>query len=141
MPKTESLRHREAFEYYYGMGKDRSLSQVASRFDVTVQAVGKWSSSFNWQERIEQRDIENGKRLAKKTDDTIVETKANYRKIIKACIAQAVEKIRNRELTAATIQDLERLIKTDMLLLGEATERNDTLFKLDLPSDINETNL
>ena len=137
----ETLRHREAFEYYYSLGNKRSLLQVAEKFDVTVQAVGKWSVAHNWQERIEQRDIENGRRLEKKTDDTIIETKARYRKIIKACIARGVELIKTGKIKPETIQDLERLIKTDMLLIGEATERNEMSFKLGLPEELDESKL
>lgn len=66
----ETLRHKEAFEYYYSLGPTRSIPQVARQYSVSVAAVKKWSRAFNWQERIEQRDIENARRAAKRVTPT-----------------------------------------------------------------------
>lgn len=118
----ETLRHREAFEYYYSLGEKRSYPQVASKFAVSVTSVKKWAKAFNWQERVEQRDIENARKLEKKTNEAVVETKANYRKIVKAAIARWVENFRERSIEPGSVQDLERLIKLDLLLMGEDPE-------------------
>ncbi len=56
----ETLRHKEAFEYYYSLGTERSFKLVESKFKVSNMSVARWSKEFNWQERIGQRDIENG---------------------------------------------------------------------------------
>jgi hypothetical protein len=118
----ETLLHSEAFEYYYSLGKDRSLVQVAQKFSKSETSVNKWNKAFSWQERIELRDIENSKKLAEKTDSTIVNEKANYRKIIKAAIATFVEKLKSKEIKVIEVSDLEKLIKLDLLLMGESTE-------------------
>ena len=116
--KKETLRHKEAFELYYSMGNERGLQKVADHFGVTLKAVAQWNMSFNWQERVEQRDIEIGKKLQERTIDTILNEKANYRKIIKLGIGQIVDSMRNGDLTYK-IQDLDKLIRLDMYLLGE----------------------
>ena len=121
----ETLRHQEAFEYYYTLGEKRSIPQVAQKYAVSTAGVKKWSKAFNWQERIEQRDMENSRRLEKKTNNTIVNEKANYRKIIKASIQTFVEKLRAGAIEVESIQDVERLVKLDLLLMGEATDRQD----------------
>jgi len=51
----ETLRHREAFEYYYVLGNDRSYPQVASKFTVSLTSVKKWAKEFNWQQRVQDR--------------------------------------------------------------------------------------
>lgn len=121
----ETLRHREAFEYYYSLGPTRSLPQVARQYSVSVAAVKKWSKAFNWQERVEQRDIENARRLEEKTNETIVAAKANYRKIIKAAIGRWVKRFQGGEIDVESVWDLERLVKLDLLLIGEPTDRSE----------------
>lgn len=117
--KKETLKHKEAFEFYYSLGSVRSYQKVAEEYKVTLKSVAQWSKSFNWQERIAQRDIEIGQQLKEKTMDTIINEKANYRKIVKLAMSQLVESMRAGEMTYR-IQDLERLIRLDMYLLGES---------------------
>ena len=121
MPET--LQQKEAFEYYYGMGADRSYNAVSIKFNVSKGTIANWGKKFNWPERVEQRDIENARELEKKTNNTIVNEKANYRKIIKDAIATFVNNLKDNKIDVGNIQDLERLIKLDLLLMGEATER------------------
>ena len=116
---VETLQHKEAFEYYYSLGEARSLQQVAKRFTVSETSARKWSAAFNWQERVVQRDIEISKGLEKKTNTTILNEKANYRRIIKESISGIGEiKINNPK-------DLDTLVKLDLLLMGEATEKTE----------------
>ena len=123
----EELHHREAFEYYYGLGENRSLRLVSGEYKVSGKTAAKWSKSFNWQERIEQRDMENSRLLEKKTNNTIVNEKANYRKIIKAAIGKFVKNLQEGKVDISSVQDAERLVKLDLLLMGEATERGEVV--------------
>lgn len=116
--KKETLKHKEAFELYYGLGNERSLQKVADEYGVTLKAVHQWNVSFNWQERVIQRDTEIGRKLQEKNIDTILNEKANYRKIIKLAVGQIVDSMREGEITYK-IQDLDKLIRLDMYLLGE----------------------
>ena len=122
---VENLRMKEAFEYYYSLGDKRSLQQVAKKFTVSETSARKWSAAFNWQERVIQRDIEISKGLEKKTNTTILNEKANYRRIIKETIAKMTG------VEVANIKDLDTLVKLDLLLMGEATEKNETSIVLD----------
>jgi len=121
----ETLRHKEAFEFYYGLGSERNIIKVAAAFQCSDRSVAGWSKNFNWQERVEQRDIENGRRLEKRTNDTVVAAKADYRKIVRAAIARWVEQFKNGVVDIKDTRDLERLVKLDLLLMGEAPERLD----------------
>jgi hypothetical protein len=118
----ETLKHKEAFEYYYSLGAGRNLPSVAVQCGVSEKSVATWSKTFDWQARIEQRDMENAKRLQKATDDTVVAVKARYRKIVQTAIGDFVKRMKEGEVKVISIMDLERLIKLDLLLMGEATE-------------------
>jgi hypothetical protein len=120
--KNETMRHKEAFEYYYSRGHDRSIRDTAKAFGVSEQSVMHWSTSFGWVQRVVDRDQINFKKMEKKTNESVVQTKLNYSKIVKACIAQAVDQIKNKRIIIRDIGDLEKLIKLDLLLIGAPTE-------------------
>ena len=133
----ETLKHREAFEYYYSIGDKRNITKVAQKFTVSRASVSKWSRVFNWQKRIEQRDIEIGNKLEKKTNEIVLNTKTDYReqiqnslKMLKDAIRAASIKGKDGELklniAVTSINDLnqvinsiEKLIKLDIKLMGE----------------------
>jgi len=132
----ETLKAKEMFELYYSMGSDRSLDALRKKLVSemsqnepekipSLPTLKRWSKNFNWQERVEQRDMDNAKRLEKKTNTTVVNEKANYRKIIKEAFDIFKENLRNGEVEIKTVQDMERLAKLDLLIMGEATERGE----------------
>lgn len=125
--KHETARMAQAFEYYYSLGDDRSLGKAAVQFGVTETTIENWSTSFGWQERVQQRDIEVANTMHKKTVKEIANSKANYRKIIAIGIKKFAEKLMDDEggVDLTKIQDFERLVKLDLLLMGEITERKD----------------
>lgn len=118
----ETLRHKQAFDYYYSLGNERSFKLVESKYKVSNMTVARWSKAFNWQHRIEQRDIENSKKLEKKTDNAIVNSKADYRALIKQTVDEYKERLRLGRIKITRPQDLESLAKLDLLLMGEETE-------------------
>lgn len=118
----ETLRHKEAFEYYYSLGEKKSITEVARKFTLSRASVGKWSKAFNWQDRIIQRDIENGKRLEKKTDKNVVNSKADYRALIRQTVELYKEKLKDKKIIIARPSDLSEMAKLDLLMMGEATD-------------------
>ena len=155
----ETLRSQKIFEEYYIMGEDRSLTKLREKLLSQqyphkvpgLKTLKRWSKAFNWQQRIEQRDMANAKKIEQKTDETIVNAKADYRKDIKIQLSifrvllnQAVKKIKAGEFTEIeSISDVkeivncyEKLIKLDLLLMGEPTE-NDK-HKIELGLNVNE---
>ena len=130
----EELHHQKIFDIYYSMGENRSLQKLRAQLCQDsaenvphVNTLKSWSKAFNWQERIEQRDMENSRLLEKKTNNTIVNEKANYRKIIKAAMSTFVKNLQAGNIQVNTVQDAERLVKLDLLLMGEATERGEVV--------------
>ena len=118
----ETLLHQEAFEFYYTTGAARNLKQVGQKFGVSSTTAGLWSTSFNWQERIKLRDIENARKLQQKSDSTIISTKANYRKIIQASIGTFVKELKENKITVKSIKDVVDLMHLDLELLGEVPQ-------------------
>jgi hypothetical protein len=107
------------------------------------KTLQNWSSQYNWQQRCELRDIENSQKIQAKTDRVVVNTKADYRNDIrlslqpvKAAINSAIVKKEDPETgevkavlnfsvedakdLAQMVNSLEKLIKTDLVLMGEA---------------------
>lgn len=120
--KHETAEQREAFEYYYSLGTSRNLEKVAEKYGRSVRTMYEWSRKFNWQERIQQYDIEVSKKLKEKTVNAVADEKANYRKIIKLAIADFVNRLRGGEIKVTNIYEFRELVKLDLMLLGESTE-------------------
>ena len=119
----EKMIHIEAFEYYYALGNDRTCALVGKKFNKNPRTISQWCSKFNWVERVKMRDIEVSKKLVEKTTNAIIDEKANYRKVIKLAMAKMIKELQSEDFKSRGIQDLERLIKLDMLLMGENTEK------------------
>jgi len=95
-----------------------------------------WSKAFNWQDRIELRDIDNGKKLEAKTDKAVVNSKADYRALIRKTVDLYKKKLDDGKIIISRPQDLDILAKLDLTLMGEATEREE--IKVKLPKDLEE---
>ena len=119
----ETLRHNEAFEFYYALGEDRTYQKVADEFKTSKTTVYTWAKQFNWSARVEQRDIDIARKLEKKTNSTVANEKARYRTIVKAAIQDFALRLNKQEIEVTSVLDLERLIKLDLLLMGEPNER------------------
>jgi hypothetical protein len=123
--KKETLRHMEAFEYFYSLGDSRSLRAVAEKFTISETSAKLWARSFGWDDRVTQRDIEAAKKLEKKTMTTVVNEKANYRKIIRAAVGDFVARLKEGQVKIETVAEFEKLVKLDLLLMGENTEKTE----------------
>jgi len=123
----ETLQHKEAFNFYYTLGKNRNITKVAQNFDVSRAAVAKWSKAFEWQEQIKKRDKRISKRVERLTDNDIVKEKAKYRDMIRAVLSHSVKIDKSGNMKCSiwpeTVKDIIDLIKADLLLMGEPTER------------------
>lgn len=135
----ENHLQREAFELYYSMGDRRSLKAVSEKVGRTERTIAGWSRSYNWVDRVKQREIEDAKNnalSASALNSQTTEIKTRYRILLNNLISLASKKVASGELNIKNIQDLERVIKLDLLLMGEATERQDNSGAMDLsPAD------
>ena len=143
----ENPNHIKVFELYYTMGSHRSLAKLYQTYPKDMPklvTLKSWSKAFNWQQRVEQRDIENNKALEDKlkpeTNKVIVNSKADYRAeiktqigILKAILNKVIQDFKKNEiLDVENVKDLEKVInsyeklcKLDLLMMGESTERGE----------------
>ena len=125
LTKENELQSR-AFELYYGLGDKRSLKAVAETIGRTERTVAGWSRSFNWVARVTQRNIENSQNKREEAINTqLTDVRAKYRVIINNFMAELSRRVVKGEIKIRNIQDFERLVKLDLLLMGEATDRTE----------------
>ena len=87
---VETLKHTKAFEYYYSLGDERTLTQVGKKFKVSGGTLGKWSAKFKWGDRVQARDKAIGVRLKYESDKDTTETRRNILKIIRTLVTNAL---------------------------------------------------
>lgn len=130
MIRTETPKQKEAFEYYVSLDKKRSCSKVAEEFQVSQRTIFNWSKWFNWQERIKLRDIQNGKKLEEKTDETLVEAKTKYLNIIQDTLQEYKQALKSGDIKINSVQDLERLVRLEMSLRHEEATDEDKVINI-----------
>lgn len=113
----ETLKHQEAFDYYYGLGESRSLQQVATKYKRSLNTIAKWSSSFNWQRRVAERDRKIALQLQRELDKQIVEDKKQYHSIIKASINVYLKNLKAGNVKIDSVKDLVALINCDIPIM------------------------
>lgn len=121
--KRETKEMQEAFEYYYSLGDKRSYEAVAKKFGKSPSTIYNWSKSFNWKERIKLLDAKAKAESERQLINDIVKEKADLLKVVKATLARYVQNLQKGEVNPKTATDLEKIIKSILLLLGEATEK------------------
>lgn len=114
----ETLKHQQAFEYYYMLGPERSLGKVASRFDVSRPTVTVWAQKLNWDQRIIDRDNKNMQTIRERNDEDVVESMESYRKIIRASVGDYIKRLKDGKVKIDTVKDFAQLVKLDMELCG-----------------------
>lgn len=120
----ENELQRKAFELYYGLGDKRSLRAVAETIGRTERTVAGWSRSFNWVARVTQRNIEDAQNSKEaKITAELTDVRTKYRILINNLMADFSKDIAHGKVKVKNVNDFERLVKLDMLLMGEATER------------------
>lgn len=124
MPKLqqETLLHRQAFEYYLALGKERSIGKVADKFKFSYVAVKNWRSSFQWEKKVIEREaklIDKLEGIAEKKTLTAIERQL---KIVGAIQARFVEQVKNGKLKP-TVLEFIRCAEHELLLMGHPTKR------------------
>jgi len=125
--RFETLRHSEAFDYYYAMGPNRSYSAVADKFGISGVSVMKWARSFDWTNRVRERDKQNATVLNAITDSAVIDQHEKILKVVDKLIDQCATTDSNGNIVpkihCSSVQDFERVVKLFLLLKGEPTDR------------------
>lgn len=122
---NERLIQRQAFEYYYYMGTERTLDKVAKKFNIGRRTVADWSTKFEWIDRIEARDVELSKMAVIETDHKVKETKKTLLGIIRHLIDEKAIRDENGVITGVegleikSVKELRECIDTYRDVIGE----------------------
>ena len=147
--KKEGAQQRAAFEYFYNQGNPRKCKEVAVQMGVNPNTISNWRKKFKWDEQAKECDLEIVHRVAKTTDlDDAVETRVEHREMIHRClnilkakINESIKVDETKQIIEVTITaiDWQRLIesfiglvKLDLLLTGEVTEREEKVFVMEV---------
>jgi hypothetical protein len=123
--RKETLKQKEAFEYYFLLGDTRTLKKVSRKCQISIRTAKRWSTQFNWQTRIQERENRLAEKIRRKIERQIVKVKEENLKVIEAAKIRFIENLKTGYVDPHTIQDLERIIKLELLILGENQKYND----------------
>lgn len=116
--KHERLKQLQAFEYYYSLGPKRTLKDVAAKFGYSIPTVSSWSATFDWKNRVTERDKEVIQKQVEETDRQIWDDLREYRQIIKDTIDLYSAKLKINKIPTPTILDVVRLMNLDLNVSG-----------------------
>lgn len=124
----ETARAMEAFEVYYLMGIERSLARVSDEMGISIGTVTKWSTKYNWVERVKQRDEKNMRLVAYADDKAYVESLRGYAKIVDESIKKYNEALTKGKVVVNNPKDLDKLMRLSFELSDRlAANNNDKL--------------
>lgn len=123
LPKRESQRHKDAFEFYYRM-KKRSLSKVAKKFKVSTTTTCNWNKAFNWEQRINARDEKARIKTEEKVTDAIAEMNARHIKMWNLVQARALQTLQEKpfENAGSAAHGLKVSVDGERVARGAPTE-------------------
>lgn len=113
--KQENSVQREAFDFYYSLGEQRSLKAVAIQFKRSERTVAGWSRMFSWVDRCTQRALEEAN--SKEKQSITLDVKTRYRKLFNSLITIAEKDFKEGRLKVKNISDLEKVVKMDLALI------------------------
>ena len=121
-PTTETLGMKKLFEQYYAMGDSRSLAKLQVESGASITSIKRYSSAFNWTERVLQRDLANSMVLERRTNEAVINTKVIYRQTIKTLTDKFIQDVKDGKIKMRSILDFERIVRLDMDLMGIGAE-------------------
>ena len=136
----EQKQHFDAFENYYKLGVDRTLSASARKTGITPTTAYRWAKLFKWKARVLKRDRDVHNKVLQNIDNDFINLRNKRLQEIVAMhdilgytLKNAFEKIKNRSLQIETVSDLVRVVETkDRLTRLEMLLQSDKIVDSDL---------
>jgi hypothetical protein len=136
----ETQKHIDAFELYFtlkqnGADTNKAIMSVSKQINVSERTIFRWKNNFDWDGREAIRSNEINKKIEEKTNDTIVDMKVKYLKIIHGPLFKYLEDVESKKrdpLKIRSPRDLDILVKLGLLLQDQPTEhkKDDALLNL-----------
>ncbi|GAG54584.1 unnamed protein product [marine sediment metagenome] len=124
LPKRETARIYGAFIYYWGLGHKRTLKKVGEQFGVGTKTAKDWSRTFGWVNRISDMDRVVSEKLAAEAVDEAAKIKKAHLAIVGNLTGRLMQFLKDNKDASLieSMQDFERLVKTQLLLMDQPTE-------------------
>jgi hypothetical protein len=115
----------EAFQFYLGLGPDRSYQRVADQFGVSKRAVTKLAMRERWQERVEDLERKAREGAEQKALESLEAMNLRHLKSLKVVQGKALEALRSMPLATAmeAVRALDLSIRQERLIRGEPSDR------------------
>lgn len=115
----------EAFQFYLGLGPDRSYQRVADQFGVSKCAVTKLAMRERWQERVEDLERKAREGAEQKALESLEAMNLRHLKSLKVVQGKALEALRSMPLATAmeAVRALDMSIRQERLIRGEPSDR------------------
>jgi hypothetical protein len=122
----EREHHKRAFETYYGMGHARSLTKVAKKIKMSVSVVKLWSREFDWQTRVDERERDVARVMAKSSIQAEADTRLRNKQLLQLALVQIAKQLAEGKVRV-TLADLDRLVRLEQFLEGQADSRQEII--------------
>lgn len=115
-----------AFDYYVGLGPDRSYEAVAAHFKVNKRSVTRAAKREDWQGRLGKVEKDAQAKADAKLGDDLAEVRKRHLKTLAVMNMRSLEALKKYPLTTGmeAMRAAEMAIKLERLILGEPTDRN-----------------
>lgn len=124
--RGESQKAFEAFTVYRDMGAERSLMKVVQKLNKSLQLLGRWSSKWNWVERVRLYDAELDRQYRLEQEEERRKMAERHAKQAMMFQNKILERLRtidpNRLSPSDLIKWFDVAVKVERLSRGESTE-------------------
>ena len=116
---------QEAFDYYLGLGVDRSYQLVADKFKVSKNAIVSLADKEHWQERLAKIEREAHQRSEQRAIETIEAMNARHLKTVQVIQGKGLEALKVMPLGSAidAVRAIDLAMRQERLIRGEPSER------------------
>lgn len=123
----ETMRHSSAFEAYYALGDDRSLTKLRQQLIDTLppeevvsqRTLENWSVSFNWQQRVIDKDKTISAAVDQKSTEDSVKKRIKWLAQAEDRISTAFNADGSPKFSIKDNKSLNELVKLALTLMGE----------------------
>ena len=112
----------EIFEKYFAMGASRTLANLAKELDIKLSKLYRWSRKDAWVDKIRIREEEVLEKVQEDNLLNAVNLKKYYLKGSDAIIRKFLLRLEGGGMVACDVPEFEKLVKLNLLLLGEDTD-------------------